>query len=182
MYLCYIELFEMELFLTLKLIICIKIDLTLINLQRLICHKTPTTSQLTSCFHCFLSFRLSLPLFSLFLLSFFPSMLYFFSFIHSFSLFSLSFFFHHFFISLYLFSYFCFLLSSLLLVCVSFLFLVRYFLLFLSISPFTLPIVILSLFTSFFFSFAFSPLFLFFDFSIFFFHIDLSSNLHRFLS
>ena len=40
MYLCLTELFEIE------LIICIKMDLTLNNLQRLICHKTQPTNQL----------------------------------------------------------------------------------------------------------------------------------------
>ena len=36
MYLCLTELFEIELF------ICIKMDLALNNIQRLICHKTQT--------------------------------------------------------------------------------------------------------------------------------------------
>ena len=39
MYLCLTELFEIELF------ICIKMDLELNNLQRLICHKTQTNKQ-----------------------------------------------------------------------------------------------------------------------------------------
>ncbi len=38
MYLCQTELFEIE------PIICIKMDLALNNLQRLICHKTQTTT------------------------------------------------------------------------------------------------------------------------------------------
>ena len=38
-YLCQTELFEME------LIMCIKMDLALNNLQRLICYKTQTTNQ-----------------------------------------------------------------------------------------------------------------------------------------
>ena len=37
------ELFEI------RLIICIKIDLALNNLQMLICHKTQTTTQLAGC-------------------------------------------------------------------------------------------------------------------------------------
>ena len=40
LYSCQIELFEIE------LIICIKMDLTLNNLQRLICGKTQTINQL----------------------------------------------------------------------------------------------------------------------------------------
>ena len=39
MYLCLIEFFEIE------LIICLKLDFMLNNLQRLICHKTQTTNQ-----------------------------------------------------------------------------------------------------------------------------------------
>ena len=69
-FVCKTELFEIE------LIVCIKIDLVLNNLQRLICHKTqptkqPTTSRVTSFLpfivsflfsHPFLSFSLSLSL------------------------------------------------------------------------------------------------------------------------